>query len=353
VEGNHDRAYRRDAFSWLDYLAQEGFWTLLNALSPEGGIEMVPWDEREARGAYIDLPGGVRVTGVAYCGASTPRMVEELSTALADAPGPEPAYRVVMLHAGLQGVLDHYAATLTRAHLESLRPHADYLALGHIHKPFVQDDWIFNPGSLETNSVTEVEWSDRGYLYVEVDPGAETAHDVVRVPGRRRRFVPLTYEVTIHETPAELLDGLGRFLERQPDRADGDRPVVELRLTGTLSFGRLDLDLPRIEALVVDTYGALRCNVKDLSVPSDYEIRSEDSVSRDELERDVIRQLVGRDVRKKPHARAWTEMVRRLKRLALAQSPVDEIVEELRAFRRDLAAAEESPAPMAEGDGSC
>ena len=30
--------------------------------------------------------------------------------------------------------------------LMPIRPYADYVALGHIHKPFEMDAWIHNPG---------------------------------------------------------------------------------------------------------------------------------------------------------------------------------------------------------------
>ncbi|MFC2055745.1 exonuclease SbcCD subunit D, partial [Chloroflexota bacterium] len=38
VAGNHDRAKYRDRYSWLDYLAERGYITLLSPSFEEGGI---------------------------------------------------------------------------------------------------------------------------------------------------------------------------------------------------------------------------------------------------------------------------------------------------------------------------
>ncbi len=215
VEGNHERPHYLEKLSWLDYLAETG---LLIVLTPEyrGGAMVVErWTEQDRVGAYVDLPGGVRVIGAKYFGAATGRVLQDLHRALPDLPGDKPAYTILMLHAGLEGILDHYSATVSRAQLDVLRPYADYLALGHIHKPFAQDGWIYNPGSIETVSMTEVEWDDRGYFIVDVDPAAEPRHRVTRVRSRRRAFERHYLAVDRFDTPEELHRGLAHFLEQK------------------------------------------------------------------------------------------------------------------------------------------
>ncbi len=215
IEGNHERSYYNEGFTWLDYLAEVDLLTLLTPIYAQGQMALAPWDARAHSGAYIDLPCGVRVIGARYAGASTGRLVQDLAGALAALPGPRPAYTVLMLHAGVQGVLDQYSGTLSRAQLEQLRPYVDYLALGHIHKPFIQDDWIYNPGSLETNSTGEVEWADRGYFVVDVEPGHVPAHHVTRVRGRRREFVRLRFEVDAWPDPEALCAQVQAYLQRE------------------------------------------------------------------------------------------------------------------------------------------
>jgi DNA repair protein SbcD/Mre11 len=361
IQGNHDRAYRQESFSWLDYLAEAEYWTLLApwyeqgelVLGAEAGAEARAEQALGAPGGYIDL-GDVRVIGLPYYGSATPRVVSDLARALERLETPRTRYTILMMHAGLQGVLDGYSATLTRSHLDALRPHVDYVALGHIHKPFEQDDWLYNPGSLETNSMTEMQWPDRGYYYVEVHPGDPPGHRAERIPGRRRPFISLPVEVDAYETPKALMAGLEEMcasastsrrsnetsLKRRNvagPSGGGDKPVVELRLMGTLAFGRAELDLARMQELVTDAYDALVCNVRDLTVSSDFEIRTEQDLDRDALERLVLRELVDREAQRRPHGETWTDAIRRLKTLALSGGAPAEVIAELRALREHLA----------------
>jgi len=340
VEGNHERPYERPSssndnqlsrFSWLDYLAEIG---LLVLLDPAYKNERLLLDPCEGNiGAYMDLPGNVRIIGMRYYGGITKIMLQKLTCALAERPGPRPAYTILMLHAGLQGILDNYSATLTRAELDPLRAYADYLALGHIHKPFIQDDWIYNPGSLETNSVAEVEWEDRGYFLVEVDPSRQPAHLVTKICSRRRAFERLRFSVGEYDSPEALHSALEAYIRREATPAKAaQHPVVELELKGTLNFDHADLDTAHIKQVIEKAYNPIACLLKDSTSTSEFDISADETLSRAELEKIVLRELVERDVRHRPRSEHWANMVLSLKRLALADSPPEEIVSELRRF---------------------
>ena len=353
IEGNHEAMHGSSHLSWIDYLARTDLLITLSADYQEGHIQLSPWDG--VRGAYVDLPQGIRVLGLRYYGASTPRVVSDLVEALPALPGPRPAYTILMLHAGLQGILDQYAAILTREQIEPLRQHIDYLALGHIHKPFVQDDWIYNPGSLETNSVTEVAWPDRGFFVVDVDT-ASGSHAVTRVQGKRRAFELLAFSVDGYDEPAALYDALQGYVSREatPDRV-APRPVVELRLTGVLSFNHADLNTGHIEQMISKAFGPLHCRVRDMCRGNDQEIIAEESLSRPQLEHHVLQELVERDVRRRAVSSRWADMILRVKRMALAQSDPSVIVEELRDFLATtaLGASQDSCTGSGGSGGTC
>ena len=338
VEGNHERAHYHEGFSWLDCLAEMGYLMVLNPRYEQGQLHLDPWDPHRKEGAYVDFPGGVRVVGVKYYGASTPRVIQDLEQALARLSAPRPAYSILMLHAGLQGILDQYSATLTRADLERLRPYTDYLALGHIHKPFVQDDWIYNPGSLETTSVTEVEWEDRGYFVVELDSAACPPHTVERIRSVRRRFLCLTFSVDRYESPEALYVALKSYLASEATgEVVAQKPVVEVKLTGILAFSRADLEVGRVEAMVQDAFRPLLANIRDITTPSGGDISVVGRMSRAELERHVLREMLEDDVRRRGDSERWADMVLTLKKMALGGSEPRELVAELTAFRQSLA----------------
>jgi len=332
VEGNHERPHYLDKLSWLGYLAKTGLLIVLTPEYHDGTMVLEPWNERDRTGAYIDLPGGLRVIGAKYYGATTARVLQDLGRAIPELPGGRPAYTVLMLHAGIQGVLDHYPATVSRAQLDVLRPYADYVALGHIHKPFIQDDWVYNPGSIETVSMSEADWDDRGYFLVDVDP-AMGRHVVTCVRSRRRPFERLSFAVDYCHGPEEFYTGLARFLGERatPERAAAE-PVVELNLFGALGFDRTELDLGRLEAMASEAFHAIVCRVRDTTDRSPLDIRMSEGMSRADLERHVLSQLIKQDGQHQSDSAAWADLTLRLKQLALADSRPEEIIAELRAF---------------------
>ncbi|MCD6520815.1 MAG: exonuclease SbcCD subunit D, partial [Anaerolineae bacterium] len=311
VEGNHDRAHYSEALSWLGYLAEEDLLFLLDIFYQDGKPHLIPWNPEAKAGSYVDLPAGIRILGLKYYGASTPRVVRDLAQALANiTPAP---YTILMMHAGLEGILDYYAGTLSRAQLEELRPYVNYLALGHIHKPFTQDDWIYNPGSLETYSITEANWPERGYFVVEVDISQGT-HQVSQICPPRRPFLILSFPVDRLESPETLYRALKSYLEEQASKNTWTQPpVIELRLTGILAFEHADLDLSQIKLLVEEALHPLLCNVKDTSSANTFEVRVSHMANRQEIERCVLQELLERDARYQAQSAHWARAALRLK----------------------------------------
>jgi DNA repair exonuclease SbcCD nuclease subunit len=188
VEGNHERSYYEEAIGWMKFLALQELLILLDAEFTDHKVLLRAWDPRKRQGSYIDLPGGVRVHGMRYYGSGTVIAVQAYAEALAQLDAAPAAYNIFVAHAGVEGQLDEKAGGLSLRQWAPLRPHVDYVALGHFHKPFRIDNWIHNPGSPENCSISENEWPERGYLLVDLDPGAtEPAARQHAVQGRNCR----------------------------------------------------------------------------------------------------------------------------------------------------------------------
>jgi DNA repair exonuclease SbcCD nuclease subunit len=336
IEGNHERAHYRDVFSWMDFLAARGYLALLNPISFKDRIpDLTPWDGVE--GAYLDLLEGVRIYGVKYYGASTDRVVEGLVEALAGTDHSNVDYVILAMHAGLEGVLPHYSATLTHSQLAPLRDYVDYLALGHIHKPFEREDWIYNPGSPETCSTDETAWSDRGYYLVEVDTGQSLKHEARLVRNPRRPFVRLSLSVDTYESPEALYAAVEEYVKGEATQRFGRlQPVVELALEGVLPFDRHELDAKRLDIIVKEAFDPLLVRITNRTVPTEYEVSGDESKSRAELEREVIRDLVERDARYRPGAADWAEVILNVKHMTLEGTSPEGILDYLESNRRPV-----------------
>jgi len=364
VEGNHEKAHYRDQYSWVDFLDGLGYLYLLNPRFEGGRAILEPYGDEG--GAYVDLPGGVRVYGLKYYGASTGRVFRLFAEALAEMDRPSPSsgqalsmtdnrprsghgsqvdFAILVAHAGLEGQLPRYSGTIKHSDLAPLKGRVNYLALGHIHKPYAVEGWIYNPGSPETWSIEEAAWPKRGYYLVDVQPGGDPDHRAELTAPRRRAFHRLRLPVDALPEPNAVYDAVrARLRRKRKDITRDPYPVVELTLSGVLAFSRFDLDLDYVESIVKDAVSPLLVRVRNMTAPVEFEIAVDAEASRPELERAIVRELLERDARFRPASEDWTRVALDLKRMALEGSSPDAMIDYLRRSRAELDVAAEEPA---------
>jgi exonuclease SbcD len=328
VAGNHDRPRYRDRFSWLDYLAERGHLVLLSPVFDEERIRLSPWDGRE--GAYLDIDG-VRIYGVPYLGASIRPVLAGMLETLAEQGKDQIKFTVLMAHFGLEGEMPGVPGGLSHGEVAPLGECVDYLALGHWHKPFEREDWIYNPGTLETCAMDEYRWRG-GFYHVTVDTESDPKHAVSHIKNRRRPFHRLIIPVDEYATPQDICDALRARLEAEKSAITSTdlAPVVEVSLEGVLAFDRGTLDMDCMQAVVHEILCPLIARVKNNTRPSEFEIPLEERLSRAELERKVLRDLILRDSRYRDQAEAWTSLVSEVKTMALTGSSPEAIVATMR-----------------------
>jgi exonuclease SbcD len=338
VEGNHEHAYYEDYIGWMKFLALRQLLILLDPEKfEEGKPQLKPYSQRS--GSYFDPLPGVRVHGLRYLGASTARALEGYAAALQELPRDGVEYSIFLTHAGVDGVLAEQVGGLTARQLAPLRGHVDYLALGHIHKPFERDGWVYNPGSLETCSIVEAQWPDRGYYLVEVDTSRSEGpkHVATLHANRRRQFYQVMMKVDTFQSPDHLYSQCEELLKRRA-RDHGvarlgpkDRPVVVLNLKGVLPFDRAALDLAHLEQLVCSCYEPLHVMVNNHTQSADYAVEPGEAMGRTALERQVLADLFARDVRFREHSQSWARAAMEIKSMVLEGAEPQAVVEELDA----------------------
>jgi len=269
VEGNHDSTYFRESFSWLDYLSKSGLIINLKPSFDEGEMVIDEWDGES--GAYVDLDCA-RIYGMKYYGSLSEKILEEYRKRIRRRD-----FTIFMAHVGVEGYMDIYGC-VNPSKLYMLRERVDYIALGHIHRSFVENDFIFNPGSLETCDISELKF-DRGFFYVEVED--EIRYDLIR--NRRRDFVVLRYELKDLD-----YDGFRRFLK---SKKSGKKPVVDLTLSVSKSIRR-EVDEDRIKRIVNEVFDPLLVRLKWELYDSFFTAKRIDTESRESIEKSVIGDLL-------------------------------------------------------------
>jgi DNA repair protein SbcD/Mre11 len=358
IEGNHDRSYYRDGTSWLQFLCHEGYLILLDPMMQDGAPVLEPWRLDRMLGAYVDLlDGKLRVYGLKWQGASTVRSLEGLNKALVAAQAEEAAagieYRLLMMHTGVDGIVPRLQGLPTMGQFEPLKKYIDYLALGHVHKPFEMEGWIYNPGSTETCGAEEAAWEDRGYYYVKIDtetpPLLDSAgqpgkpHQAMHLVSKRRPFVRHELRVDDLKEPSELYAQLEKYCQREGPRhrEDADRPVVQIQLIGTLAFDAGSLDSAHMQELVTTYFEPLHVQIDNHTNDRDYlpengELDGRDRSTWHELERHIFEELVGRDSRYLPAREQWGSVLVQLKEMALDKQEPGQISQFLRDKRSEL-----------------
>jgi DNA repair exonuclease SbcCD nuclease subunit len=355
IEGNHDRSYYRDGISWLQFLCYQGYIILLAPIMQEGAPLITPWNPETMLGSHVDLVGGkVRVYGLPWQGAAITRSLEGMAQALKAARAEEEAqgieYRLLTMHTGVDGMVSRVQGLPTMGQFRLLRDYIDYLALGHVHKPYELEGWIYNPGSPETCSAEEIQWDDRGYYYVEIDtnqsdfPQKGSRHRVVRIRTQRRPFLRHELRVDGLEDPQSLYARLSDYCQREGKKYAGteERPIVQITITGTLSFDAGALNQSHMEEMVRGAFRPLHVRIDNNTndrdyLPDDGGLDGRDRSVWHELERRVFEELVGFDARYLPAKEQWGAVLSELKQQALNEEEPEKIAQFLREKRATVA----------------
>ena len=340
IEGNHDAQHYFKNMSWMEFLCDQESLVLLNMTTGANGYKsFLPFDPETRRGGWIDV-AGARIYGLKWHGVATARVLDEISGQIE--PGPN-GYTAMMLHAGMQDQVPHLHGGLTPNQLDPLRPAVDYLALGHVHKR-LREDWIFNPGSTETNSIEEMEWQ-HGFFEVQVDTESNPKQSVqaVEIKGLRpfRR-------ISITAGGNESLDEFVQCAEENIAKAGTipPRSVIELSLGGIAAFRRQDVPVDRLKELVEARFHPLVVRLRNNLVPPGViSGRNRERVSRAELERQIVEQLVYQHVQYRDRTAAWSRLILDVKNMAGEHSLPASIVDHVRQELPKIAAAPPTASP--------
>jgi exonuclease SbcD len=361
IEGNHDRSYYREGVSWLQFLCHQEYLMLLAPTMRDGTPVLSHWSRETMLGSHVDLLNGrVRVYGLPWQGAATTRTMEGLTQALEAARAEEEAagieYRVLMMHTGVDSVVPRIQGLPSMAQFQPLRQYVDYLALGHVHKPYEFDGWMYNPGSTETWGAEESAWEDRGYYFVEIDtsdperiidPKKQARyHHATHLVSKRRPFIRHELRVDGLNEPNAVYEHLEQYCRREGSKYQGEMlsPVVHIHLVGTLAFDAGSLDQKYMEEIVHTHFQPLFARIDNNTNDQDFmpdggEIDGRDRSVWHELERYIFEDLVSRDNRYLPHKEQWSVVLADLKQMALQKDDPAQIAQFLRDKRAALLGA--------------
>ncbi len=288
VEGNHDWIHRRDSISWMEALSQMGYIHLLRPTRTEnGGYHFEPFDYEQGIGGHIEIKG-LNIYGLGYIGTQAGNHVARICEAVTT------ENNILLFHVGVWTYSPVEIGNMQPDEALPLAEVFDYVALGHGHKPYIIETpdgrpYAFNPGSPERVNFGE-EGYDKGYWFVTVEGGRYTTEF------RRTNPRPMK-SVFINLDGAEIAEqALNHLRDQLKEKLDGlgERPLIELKVTGRVRFHPFELGRERLRILVEELADPLHVEIKNhLSLVTGRGFEETEHRNLEEIERDVLRELIG------------------------------------------------------------
>ncbi|MFX0022118.1 MAG: exonuclease SbcCD subunit D [Candidatus Hermodarchaeota archaeon] len=183
IEGNHDiRKFSRGirfeqrGQSWLKLLNRLGLIILLdvNFEAPLNEI-FEPYNFNTNKGGKIQIKN-VEIYGTRYLGEQPISALSKIRKAIVKKKG---IFNILLQHFGIEGQMDNIPG-IRLEDIQPLRHRVNYLALGHFHKQFILEDWIYNPGSSEAVCSMDNSFK-RGVFLVEITKSLEKFEKKIKI----------------------------------------------------------------------------------------------------------------------------------------------------------------------------
>ena len=334
-EGNHETPFFSD-HTWLRLLADLELIVLLSGdySNKTNALHFKEYSNKDHTGGKIQIKNSV-IYGMSFFGTSTPELFPLLDNEIKKE---QDKFNVLMMHFGISGKdkrkLGH--ADFSKP-LIKLRESIDYLALGHFHAQYTlptKDPWVFNPGSLEVNEITEFD-SDHGAFLVEIYSSKEndfkvksllcqngTSDDPLSIPNRRFLFeqsINISRANSFEEAQELVIDRIRRLgvplkSNQTMSKDNLDLPVLYFSIEGEVSYSQLEIDFSKLREKISDTFDILGVKIKNqIASQMEGSIRLDEDLSVDQIERELFKATIEAENIFEPHKEKIVDLILKLK----------------------------------------
>ncbi|MFX0164521.1 MAG: exonuclease SbcCD subunit D [Promethearchaeota archaeon] len=243
IEGNHDIRkfsrgvrFERRGQSWLKLLNSLGLIILLDADLEAPTEDMFKaYNFTSKKGGKIQIKNVV-VYGSRYLGEKPISFLLKMRKAISKENG---FYNILLQHFGIEGQMENVPG-IKLEEIQHLKHRVNYLALGHFHKQFILNNWIFNPGSSEAVCSMDNSFK-RGIFLVEItNKGVEFVKKVKNLRLINRKYiwetVYLNFEIrNKNDIELFIIDKLKsslKYLDKNVHLTNPRVPILYLVLKG-------------------------------------------------------------------------------------------------------------------------
>jgi DNA repair exonuclease SbcCD nuclease subunit len=323
IEGNHETPFFSDQ-TWLKLLADLGLIILLSGKydNKTKTIDFPNYSSRDNNGGKIEIKNTI-IYGMSYFGSSTP----ELYPLIRDAIQKTDKYVILMMHFGIEGQDKRKKGYELTKSLRKLHNKVNYLALGHFHKQYSLpkakgDAWIYNPGSLEVNEITEYS-EPHGIFLVDIFPKENNDYEVksllcengatenkYSIPNRRfLSFSPIDISESKSFEEAQVMIikrlrklGVPERTESPLDVNNLNTPVLYVSITGRIPYSELEVDLAELKKRIFENFEILGLRLQNQVFSQiGEEIEIQDDWDFDKIEKEAFLSTIESEESFRPH----------------------------------------------------
>ena len=142
------------------------------------------------------------------------------------------SFNIGLIHCDMTSDKNVYAPCSEK---ELLELDYDYYALGHIHKPFVKDKFVYS-GTIQGRSRKDV--GEHGFRLITVENNQILSNEFV--PCDKVRYFTLDYQIAEDDTPISTIENLTEILTQIAQNCD--LSIVHLTLKGVCKYAKQDLN---------------------------------------------------------------------------------------------------------------
>lgn len=249
IEGNHDKAFYVDETSWLYFLNEQQYITLLESDIVDGKINITPYKNKKGAIIWRD---GVRIIGLGYLGGATEKYIKDLPNVLE----PTKAFTILMMHAAIDRLSGQDMGDVKSNTIEQLKPFVDYVALGHIHNQYEALDFCYNPGTLENIRLKDGRTSEKkGFYHVIVN---EKEKEVTYIQSQPRPIKFVAIDVSEAIKPQDIENIL--LIHDYQVKAD---EMLYLSLYGKVDFNQYLINFTQIQETLMEKYHLLHMEISN------------------------------------------------------------------------------------------
>ena len=321
IEGNHDKAFREDKISWMQFLSEENYIKLLKPDFHGNEIYLHKWNSQKLnQGAFIETDNA-RIYGIGYLGATTGQRIQQIATKIER----DGKFTIMMLHAAIQSMAKMDIGGLKLEEIEVLKDRIDYLALGHLHHRNELDEWAFNPGAPECWDIAEADY-EKGFYHVILNTDASIKKQVNFIKSKRRDTYKKEIDISGSKNPSEVENKIWSNIEHNTI-ADMDKPMIQLLLVGKIDFDPAEIDINSIGKKLQSEY---KCLVTEIVNNANLFIGKYDRgkiLDRNSIEREVVLELIRQTGKFSDSEEKIADLALKIKDMILSKSSVSEINE--------------------------